>query len=62
VPNAITRLLDVFHLECEPNEPLQKFLARQSTEALRSILAGGPTELAERDLATATAPHSVEDR
>jgi sulfite reductase (ferredoxin) len=62
VPNAITRLLDFFHLERELNEPLQKFLARQSTEALRSILAGGPTELAERDLATATTPHSVEDR
>ena len=44
VPNAITRLLDFFHLERELNEPLQKFLARQSTEALRSILAGGPTE------------------
>jgi sulfite reductase (ferredoxin) len=62
VPNAIMRLLDFFHLEREPNELLQKFLARQSTEALRSILAGGPTELAERDLATASTPHSVEDR
>jgi sulfite reductase beta subunit-like hemoprotein len=61
VPNAITRLLDFFHLERGSNEPLQKFLARQSTAILRSVLAGGPAEVAERDLATA-APHSVEDR
>jgi sulfite reductase (ferredoxin) len=62
VPNAITRLLDFFHLERESNEPLQKFLARQSTEALRSILAGGPVQIAERDTPVAATPHSVEDR
>jgi sulfite reductase (ferredoxin) len=62
VPNAITRLLDFFHEERQPNEPLQKFLARHTTESLHNILAGGPTEIAERDLATAAAPHSLEDR
>jgi sulfite reductase (ferredoxin) len=62
VPNAIARLLDFFHVQRELNEPLQKFLARHSVDVLRSVLAGGPAELAERDLALAAAPHSVEDR
>jgi sulfite reductase (ferredoxin) len=62
VPNAIARLLDFFHAQRELGEPLQKFLARHSTDALRSILAGGPAEIAERDLALAATPHSVEDR
>jgi sulfite reductase (ferredoxin) len=62
VPNAITRLLEFFHEERQPNEPLQKFLARHTTESLHNILAGGPAEIAERDLATASAPHSLEDR
>jgi sulfite reductase (ferredoxin) len=62
VPNAIGRLLDYFHEEREGQETLQKFLARHSSELLRAILAGGPTEVAERDLATAAVPHSVEDR
>lgn len=62
VPNAITRLLDHFHEQREPGEPLQAFLARHSTESLRAVLAGGTTEIAERDLATAATPHTVEDR
>ena len=62
VPDAITRLLDYFHQQREPGEPLQKFLARHSTESLRAVFAGGPSEIAERDLATAATPHSVEDR
>ena len=62
VPDAIARLLEYFHIEREQREPLQKFLARQTTESLRSVLAGGPAEIAERDLATAATPHSVEDR
>jgi sulfite reductase beta subunit-like hemoprotein len=62
VPDAIARLLDYFQEQRELGEPLQKFLTRHSTESLRAILAGGPTEIAERDLATAAAPHSVEDR
>jgi sulfite reductase (ferredoxin) len=62
VPNAIERLLDYFHQERESNESLQRFLARHSTELLRSVLAGGPAELAERDAVIAATPHSVEDR
>jgi sulfite reductase (ferredoxin) len=62
VPDAIGRLLDYFHDEREPNEPLQLFLARQSTPHLRQILAGGPAQVAERDVPVATVPHSVEDR
>jgi len=62
VPNAIARLLDYFHLDREPGEPLQEFLARHSNDSIRSILAGGPAESAERDLPVATVPHSVEDR
>jgi len=62
VPNAITRLLDFFHDEHKPKETLQKFLARHSNETIRAVLAGGPAEIAERDLAVAAAPHSVEDR
>jgi sulfite reductase (ferredoxin) len=62
VPNAIARLLDYFHVHRERNAPLQKFLACQSNDAIRAILAGGPAEIAERDLAVATVPHTVEDR
>jgi sulfite reductase (ferredoxin) len=62
VPDAIARLLEYFQVEREPKEPLQKFLARHSNDAIRSILAGGPADLAERDLAVASAPHSVEER
>ena len=31
-------------------------------KAVVGLLAGGPAEVAERDLATAATPHSVEDR
>src|SRR6202051_3534625 len=51
VPNAITRLLAHFHATRHSSEPLQKFLARNTTESLRSILSGQPpaqTELALR--------------
>ncbi len=62
VPNAIARLLKFFHRDRQQNETLQKFLSRHTTGSLRAILAGGPTEIAERDLAVASTPHSVEDR
>jgi sulfite reductase (ferredoxin) len=62
VPNAIARLLDFFHAQREPSEPLQKFLARHTTDSLRSVLAGAPTEPVERDIPVASIPHSVEDR
>jgi sulfite reductase (ferredoxin) len=65
VPNAITRLLAHFHAQRHRAEPLQKFLARQSTDSLRSILSGQPaaqTEFAVRDLPSDRVPHSIEDR
>jgi sulfite reductase (ferredoxin) len=62
VPGAIARLLDAFNLYREPDEPLQKFLARHSTESIRTILAGAPVPPAQRDLPLAAVPHSVEDR
>jgi sulfite reductase (ferredoxin) len=62
VPDAIARLLEYFHLERNENESLQKFLVRHSTETLRTILAGAPSQVARRDLAVASTPHSVEDR
>jgi sulfite reductase (ferredoxin) len=65
VPDAIERLLDQFDLDKQPNEPLQKYLARQSNEAIRNILAGQPVaaaNIAHRDVPVAATPHSVEDR
>jgi sulfite reductase (ferredoxin) len=65
VPTAITRLLAHFHAHRHSSEPLQKFLARNSTEHLRSILSGQPatqTEIALRDLPADRVPHSIEDR
>jgi sulfite reductase (ferredoxin) len=65
VPNAITRLLAHFHAHRHSAEPLQKFLARHSTENLRSILSGQPahqTEFALRDLPADRVPHNIEDR
>jgi sulfite reductase (ferredoxin) len=62
VPDAIARLLEYFQLERVQNESLQKFLSRLSSDSIRSILAGGPAEPSERDLAVAATPHSVEDR
>jgi sulfite reductase (ferredoxin) len=65
VPNAITRLLAQFHAQRHHAEPLQKFLARHTTENLRSILSGQPaaqTEFALRDVPADHVPHSIEDR
>ena len=63
VPDAIARLLEHFHEHRHAAEPLQHFLARTTTPALRQILAGElHTEVAERDLAVAATPHSMEDR
>ena len=65
VPSAITRLLAHFHANRHSHEPLQKFLARNSTEQLRSILSGQPaaqTEIALRDVPADRVPHSIEDR
>ena len=65
VPNAIARLLSNFHAHRHHAEQLQNFLARHTTEHLRSILSGQPasqTEVALRDLPADRVPHSIEDR
>jgi sulfite reductase (ferredoxin) len=65
VPDAITRLLAHFHANRHHAEPLQKFLARHSTENLRAILSAQPphqSEFIPRDLPTDRVPHSIEDR
>jgi sulfite reductase (ferredoxin) len=62
VPDAISRLLDAFQSDRRSGESLQHFLARHSNDVLRSILAGGPTLVAVRDLPESQVPHSVEDR
>ena len=65
VPNAIARLLDHFHALRQHAEPLQNFLARQTTDHLRSVLSGQPVheaEIALRDLPLERVPHSIEDR
>jgi sulfite reductase (ferredoxin) len=62
VPDSIERLLTVFHQQRQQGEPLHKFLAGRSPEQLRSILAGGPADIAQRDVPVAATPHSVEDR
>jgi len=63
VPNAIERLLRAYRGSRHPRETLQRFLARHSTENLRSILAGGGAEeFVQRDLPVEHVPHSVEDR
>ena len=62
VPDAISRLLDAFQSDRRSGESLQHFLARHSNDVLRSILAGGATLVAVRDLPESHVPHSVEDR
>jgi sulfite reductase (ferredoxin) len=65
VPNAIARLLSHFHAHRHHAEPLQKFLARHTTETLSSILSAQPavqTEFIPRDLPTDRVPHNIEDR
>jgi len=62
VPDAIERLLVNFQRERDHNEDLRQFLARQSADALRAVLAGTPTIPlpVERDLSPGVVPHSVE--
>jgi len=60
VPDAIERLLAEFNSRREPDENLRRFLARQSNEEIRSILAGSYVEAVERDVALGTVPQGVE--
>jgi sulfite reductase (ferredoxin) len=60
VPNAIERLLAGFNAQREPDENLRRFLARQSNEDIRSILAGSFVPPVERDVAAGAVPQGVE--
>ena len=60
VPDAIERLLLEFNSHHEPNENLRRFLARNSNEEIRSILAGSYVAPVERDLALGPVPQGVE--
>jgi len=60
VPDAIERLLAGFNAQREPDENLRRFLARQSNEDIRSILAGSFVQPVERDLALGAVPQGVE--
>jgi sulfite reductase (ferredoxin) len=60
VPDAIERLLQAFSSLREKKENLRQFLNRQSSEELRSFLAGTFVGAVERDLALGPVPHGVE--
>jgi len=60
VPDAIERLLSGFNAQREPDENLRRFLARQSNEDIRAILAGSFVAPVERDLAVGAVPQGVE--
>jgi sulfite reductase (ferredoxin) len=61
VPDAIERLLREFNNRREANENLRQFLARQTNDDIRAILAGGFTPSVERDTVTGTVPAGVEN-
>jgi sulfite reductase (ferredoxin) len=60
VPESIERLLTRYQESRTGGESLQQFLARKSNDEIRGYLAGGVTELAQRDVPKAAAPHGVE--
>jgi sulfite reductase (ferredoxin) len=60
VPDAIERLLVGFNEGREEGENLRRFLARQSNDDLRSILAGSLVVSVERDLVLGAVPQGVE--
>jgi sulfite reductase (ferredoxin) len=60
VPESIARLLARYAALRESEESLQHFFARKSNDELRSFLAGGEAEVAQRDIPAAPAPHGVE--
>jgi hypothetical protein len=49
-----------FNAQREPDENLRRFLARQSNEDIRSILAGSFVPPVERDVAAGAVPQGVE--
>jgi len=60
VPDAIERLILHFQANRNQRENLRKFLARQSNEEIRAILAGEAVAPVERDLPVAAVPHELE--
>ncbi len=60
VPDAIERLLEAFNLNRDRSESLREFLARQSNEEIRTILAGEFVGAVARDLPAANVPQGVE--
>lgn len=61
VPDAIERLLAAFNERRAPGENLRAFLARNSNEEIRAILAGSDVEPVERDLSLGPVPQGVEN-
>jgi sulfite reductase (ferredoxin) len=60
VPDSIARLLSRYTELRDRGENLQQFFARKSNDEIRSFLAGGATEVAQRDVPSAPVPHGVE--
>jgi sulfite reductase (ferredoxin) len=60
VPDAIERLLIYFQETRESNENLRTFLARNTNEQIRSILAGESFAAVERDVPAGRIPAGVE--
>jgi len=60
VPDAIERLLEAFTAEREGSESLRAFLARRTSEEIRTILAGEFVGSVARDLPVGAVPHAVE--
>jgi sulfite reductase (ferredoxin) len=60
VPEAIERLLREFNEQRLPGENLRRFLARQSNEQIRAVLAGEFVPAVERDVALGPVPQGVE--
>jgi sulfite reductase (ferredoxin) len=60
VPDAIERLILHFQANRNQRENLRKFLARQSNEEIRAVLAGAAVAPVERDLPVAAVPHELE--
>ena len=59
VPDAIERLLRQYLAQRSLGENLRHFFARHSNDQLREFLAGRPTAVAERDIATGTIPAGI---
>lgn len=59
-PAALERLLRAYLDERRADESFREFTVRHTDDELRAFLAGGLVAVAERDVPTGPAPHSVE--